>query len=279
MDNLQKHLENLLNERIKIFPYSSGKLQTQSGAEYFLKTGAPSATYQCEADGLGELARSGAISVAEVAAAGKNYILTKYIESGSKRTDFFEDFGRRLARMHRQTAPHFGFYENNFIGANRQINLAEGDEKVNWVTFYFNKRLLYQYKLAESNNLVSDRLRKGFSKLETTIEKILANSQEPPALLHGDLWAGNYLCNSQGNPVLIDPAVYYGHREADLAMTKLFGGFTQSFYRAYNQEYPLPEGWEYREDVYKLYHVLNHLNIFGRSYLSEAEYLAGKWGN
>ena len=273
MVNLQKYLENLLHERIKIFPYSSGKLQTQSGAEYFLKTGAPSAAYQCEANGLNELARSGAISVAEVVAAGDNFILTKYIENGSKRTNFFEDFGRRLAKMHRYTADFFGFPENNFIGANPQLNLAKGDEKVNWVTFYFNKRLLYQYQLAESHHLVSDGLRKGFAKLEKKIEKILENSQEPPTLLHGDLWAGNYLCDSRGAPVLIDPAVYYGHREADLAMTKVFGGFAPSFYLAYNQENPLPEGWEYRENVYKLYHVLNHLNLFGRSYLAEAEYL------
>ena len=274
MDNLQKHLENVLNEQIKIFPGTSGKLRTQSGAEYFLKSGTPSAAYPCEADGLEELARSGAISVAEAVATGNNYILTKYIERGEKRADFFDDFGCRLARMHRKTADDFGFSEDNFIGANRQINLAEGDEKGNWVTFYFNKRLLYQYKLAESNHRVSDRLRKGFSKLEMKIEKILESSRELPTLLHGDLWAGNYLCGTQGNPVLIDPAVYYGHREADLAMTKLFGGFSPSFYRAYNQEYPLPEGWEYRENIYKLYHVLNHLNIFGRSYLAEAEYMA-----
>ena len=96
-------------------------------------------------------------------------------------------------------------------------------------------------------------------------------------MLHGDLWNGNFICNRQGEAVLIDPAVYYGHREADLAMTKLFGGFSNAFYEAYHQEYPLKSGWEYREDIYKLYHVMNHLNIFGRGYLAETERILEKY--
>jgi len=101
----------------------------------------------------------------------------------------------------------------------------------------------------------------------------LAGSEEKPSLLHGDLWSGNYLCDEHGNAVLIDPAVYYGHREADLAMTKLFGGFSEKFYSAYNEEFPLKEGASYRENIYLLYHVMNHLNLFGKGYYPQAEYL------
>ena len=101
-------------------------------------------------------------------------------------------------------------------------------------------------------------------------DKIIFDDGENPALLHGDLWSGNYICDLKGHPVLIDPAVYYGNREADLSMTKLFGGFTESFYSAYMEEFPLKSGWQYREPIYKLYHVLNHLNLFGSGYLSQA---------
>jgi len=114
-------------------------------------------------------------------------------------------------------------------------------------------------------------------RLEKKMESILNDSIEPPCLLHGDLWAGNFICDENGNAVLIDPAVYYGHREADLAMTKVFGGFSREFYESYQAEYPLRPGWEYRERLYRLYHILNHLNLFGRGYLHEAESLLNKY--
>ena len=113
-------------------------------------------------------------------------------------------------------------------------------------------------------------MRKLFNKLSGKIEGIIAGSEERPTLLHGDLWSGNYLAAENGDPVVIDPAVYYGHREADLAMTKLFGGFEPAFYDAYNEANPLPHGWQERENIYKLYHVLNHLNLFGAGYYSQA---------
>jgi fructosamine-3-kinase len=109
-----------------------------------------------------------------------------------------------------------------------------------------------------------------FWKLESIYPHLMAGSEEPPALLHGDLWGGNYLCDQAGEPVLIDPAVYYGHREADLGMTRLFGGFSREFYRAYDQEFPLKPGVEQREPLYLLYHVFNHLNLFGSGYYGQA---------
>jgi len=268
---LKSQLETILNENIRGYFPTTGKLQTESGKSYFLKSGSPSRIYQCEANGLNELRKANAIGVAEVIAATDTFILTKFIERGSCRTDFHADFGRQFATMHRYQSEHFGFFEDNFIGANPQLNCATDDEKNNWPAFYFNKRLLYQFKLAEQNGYVSSRLRQHFSILESKIERILEGSEEAPTLLHGDLWPGNYISNEQGSVVLIDPAVYYGHREADLAMTKLFGGFSPAFYAAYQEENPLPDGWQYRENIYKLYHLLNHLNLFGRSYLPEVE--------
>jgi len=125
-------------------------------------------------------------------------------------------------------------------------------------------------QLAEETGNSSSELRKAIAVLENKIDEIVVDNGEKPSLLHGDLWGGNYLTNNDGFACLIDPAVYYGNREADLAMTKLFGGFDSNFYRAYNESFPLPDGYEYRENIYKLYHILNHLNLFGRGYYSQA---------
>ncbi len=273
--SLQHKLEECLGEPLSaesvgLLAYG-GVLRTLSGKRYFLKKGAASRMYRCEANGLRELALSEAISVVEAVAAGEDFVLTRYVEQGRMNADFFTDFGRSLARMHRYTASSFGFYEDNFIGANPQLNRAEGRERTDWAVFYFQKRLLFQFRLAERHGYITSAVRSDFEALEHRLPELLQGSEELPCLLHGDLWSGNFLCDSSGKVVLIDPAVYYGHREAEWAMTRLFGGFPASFYRAYQQEYPLPEGWEYRENLYRLYHLLNHLNLFGRSYLPEVE--------
>ena len=272
-------LESLLNEKIVSSASIGGgciadsrKIVTESGKVFFLKTKAgASRMFYCEADGLNELAKAQTMRVPQVIAVSDDFLLTEYISQGIRSNRFFQQFGENFARLHRYCSDKFGFYADNYIGATPQLNIPTEDEAENWTDFYFNKRLLYQYKLAESNGYVTPRLKNSFSKLESKIDLILKGSEEPPCLLHGDLWGGNYLCDENGTAVLIDPAVYYGHREADLAMTKLFGGFSDEFYESYNREYPLPEGWEYRENIYRLYHVLNHLNLFGRGYLSEVE--------
>lgn len=271
--SLKAFIESAIGENIKGNIYGNGVITTVSGHQYFLKSGVSSRTYQCEANGLQELAKANAIRIAGVISVDEHYILTEHIQQGYSSPDFHRIFGRQFAQMHRYQGSSYGFYEDNFIGANPQLNLPDEAERMDWIAFYFNKRLLYQYHLAEQNGFASPTFRSGILKLEYLIETILKDSIEPPTLLHGDLWSGNYLCDTEGNPVLIDPAVYYGHREADLAMTKVFGGFSPDFYKAYMEEFPLQEGWEYRENLYKLYHILNHLNLFGRSYLSEAEYL------
>ena len=263
-------LENKLGEKIR-YSFNGGLLQTMSGRKLFVKKGNVSDKYACEAHGLMELHRQAFLPVANVVDYGDSYIVTDYIEPQNPMRTFFERFGRELARMHKVTAVHYGFYENNYIGDNTQINVTEGDERSDWSLFYFNKRLMFQFRLAENNGYLNRSIAIGFTWLESHIKALLSVDEESPALLHGDLWHGNFICRADGRAVLLDPAVYYGHREADLAMTRLFGGFPEEFYGGYEKEYPLHPGWQHREPLYRLYHVMNHLNLFGRCYLREVE--------
>ncbi len=246
------------------------KVETADGGCYLLKSGGLYGMFPKEANGLKEIAKSRTIAVPDVIAADDDFLLLSYIQSGPISPDFFRDFAFSYAQMHRYTNGQYGFYENNYIGETKQLNIPSDKEANDWTRFFFNKRLLYQFKLAESNDYVKQEMRQAFSKIEDNIDLIIGTSKEAPSLLHGDLWGGNYIAAQGGKVVLIDPAVYYGHREADLAMTKVFGGFPPAFYQYYNEAFPLLDGWEYRENIYRLYHILNHLNLFGSSYYSEA---------
>lgn len=270
-------LEQLIGEKLEGMSSVGGGciadsriITTQSGKKYFLKQGFSNGMFHNEANGLKELARANAIRVPHVIRVSDDFLLLENIEQAAKKHDFYEEFGKQFANLHRFSSEKFGFFEDNFIGSTPQKNRPTGDEATNWPLFYWNKRLMYQLKLAEENGYADKKMRSLFSSLENKYDSILQGSEEAPALLHGDLWAGNYMSDEMGNPVLIDPAVYYGHREADLAMTKLFGGFSAVFYEAYNQTWPLKDGAERREPLYLLYHVLNHLNLFGSSYYSQA---------
>ncbi|WP_016777179.1 fructosamine kinase family protein [Anaerophaga thermohalophila] len=245
-------------------------ITTRSGRKFFLKQGFSNGMFRKEANGLKELARPGVIKVPDVIDCGDDYLILEHIEQGSKKKDFFEDLGHKLALLHRFEGEHFGFFEDNFIGSTPQENIPSEDEAHNWPLFYWNKRLMFQFRLAEKNGYADNTMQHLFALLEKVYEKILEGSEEAPSLMHGDLWGGNYMSDIKGNPVLIDPAVYYGHREADLAMTKLFGGFSAAFYRAYEETWPLQEGASERESIYLLYHVMNHLNLFGTGYYSQA---------
>ncbi len=243
-------------------------ITTSDNKQFFLKLNFNSAKdmFFKEANGLRELKKAAAIRVPEVILVDTNFILLEQINPGRKSKTFDEDFGRSFANLHRFTSEHFGFYEDNYIGSTPQKNIPDNDEKNNWIKFYFNKRILFQYRLLEKNGYADSSIKKRISLLENKIYEILKDTENIPSLLHGDLWSGNYLVDENGNACLIDPAVYYGNREADLAMTKLFGGFNSAFYKSYNEAFPLPEGYEYRENIYKLYHVMNHLNLFGGGY-------------
>lgn len=273
MTSTFQHIEKILNDEITSSTSIGGgciaqtqTISTRRGTKFFLKSGFKNGMFQCEANGLNELRKAQCIRIPEVIHVGEDFLLLQHIPSGRKNHEFFANFGKQLACLHKINNTQFGFFENNFIGATPQINLPGHS---NWIDFYFTNRLKYQYNLAEKNGYVTNELKALFKHIESTIHSILEGSNEPPALLHGDLWGGNYMVDADGEPVLIDPAVYYGHREADLAMTKLFGGFNADFYKAYEQEYPLKEGHSYREPIYLLYHVMNHLNLFGQSYLQQ----------
>jgi len=278
-EKIKARIEEKLGSKIKSFTSLSGgcisdafKVTTVDGLNYFLKYNLSISNdmFVKEANGLKELTKANAIRIPDVLSFDEDYILLEYIPTGNKSKNFFEEFGRNFAEMHKFTSNSFGFYEDNYLGSNPQKNIPNEKEKSIWANFYFNKRILYQVQLAEKLGNSTPELRKGISNLENKIEEIVGDSKEKPSLLHGDLWGGNYMVDENGNAVLIDPAVYYGHREADLGMTKLFGGFSSEFYRTYNERFPLEDGYDYRENIYKLYHVLNHLNLFGGGYYSQA---------
>lgn len=278
-EKIKLRIEEKLKTKIKSFSSLSGgcisnsyKITTTKGSIFFLKYNSTSSLnmFTKEANGLNELTKANAIRTPKVLSFSEDFILLEFILSGNKRKSFFEEFGRSFAEMHKFTNDAYGFYEHNYIGSNPQLNIPDENEKISWVNFFFNKRILYQFQLAEKLGNSTSELTKSISKLEEKVEEIIGSSYEKPSLLHGDLWGGNFMVDEQGSAVLIDPAVYYGNREADLGMTKLFGGFSSAFYKSYNEVFPLKDGYEYRENIYKLYHVLNHLNLFGGGYYSQA---------
>lgn len=173
--------------------------------------------------------------------------------------------GRQLAMMHQVQAPNYGWSSDNYIGLTPQDN----SHQIDWCIFWKKNRLAYQLKLARQNGYTG-RLQTAGQKLLEGIDTLI-DHQPVPALLHGDLWGGNIGYEPRGSPVIYDPAAYYGDRETDLAMTMLFGGFSERFYSAYNDQWPLESGYQIRRVLYNLYHILNHLNLFGEGYQRQAE--------
>lgn len=245
-------------------------LRLKSGRLYFLKQGFSGDIFHREANSLKELAKPEVIKIPEVVLVDDDFLLLECIISSRRSTDFFKQFGRQLAQLHQYKSDHYGFFEDNYIGASPQYNTVNGVESLNWEKFYWSKRLVPQYLMAKANGYVDTGFEVLFERLGENIGTILEGSEELPSLLHGDLWSGNFMVGVMGEPVIIDPAVYYGHREADLAMTKMFGGFPPDFYEAYEAIYPLKKGVEKRQPLYLLYHVLNHLNLFGMGYYNQA---------
>lgn len=246
------------------------------GLTVFVKTkqGSPG-MFEREAEGLAALAEADAIRVPAVLAVGEGVLVLEAIQSAPKCAGFAELFGEQFASLHRHQGSFFGFYSDNFIGATEQLNSRVGNGDC-WPDFFFERRLLYQVKLAARNGY-GHELQQLLLSGQRQILELLAASDELPSILHGDLWGGNYLADEQGRPCLIDPAVYFGHREADLAMTRLFGGFEAGFYRAYNEAWPLAPGHEERLHLYQLYHLLNHLNLFGMSYYGQCRQILQRY--
>jgi fructosamine-3-kinase len=198
-------------------------------------------------------------------------LLLEWIEGGIKTEIFWKLFGEQLAALHQQTGANkngdvlFGFYEDNYMGSLVQHN----DQHKEWNDFFVNARLLPQIKLATENQLLDKKHVDGFKNLFSRLPGIF--NLEKSALLHGDLWSGNFMCNEKSEPVLIDPAVYFGHRSMDLGMTTLFGGFDKIFYDVYNHHFPFPKNYREQWEICNLYPLLIHLNLFGSGYLGQID--------
>lgn len=231
--------------------------------------------FVAEAKGLSLLKSAQTIHVPEVIyqnEAGKyEFLLLEYIAEGNKTRDFWENFGRNLARLHCTSHEFFGLDHDNYIGSLPQLN----KQGLTWEEFLVLNRLDPLVRKAFDQKLLSREDIKGFERIYPKIENLLP--KEKPSLLHGDLWSGNFIVNSQGEACLIDPAVYYGHREMDMAMTKLFGGFPVDFYNFYNEENPLEKGWEKRVEFNQIYPLLVHLLLFGSSYAQQIRYILRKY--
>lgn len=197
---------------------------------------------------------------------GHQVLLLEWFDDGSRTEGFWSLFGEQLAALHRITNESFGWTEDNYMGSVPQLNSFHQT----WVSFFSTERLLPMVKRCAEKRLLN---KNHLSQFESLIKKLPAVfNEEKPSLLHGDLWSGNFLCNRASEPVLIDPAVYFGHRSVDLAMTTLFGGFRQPFYEAYHYHFPLPSNYEEQWAVCNLYPLLIHLYLFGSSYLPQIEH-------
>jgi fructosamine-3-kinase len=230
------------------------------------------AMFEAEAAGLGELAAAQALRVPQVLgcseSAGQSFLALEWIEFGARSSGSERLMGERLAAQHRVTSSAFGWHLDNTIGSTPQLNTPERD----WVRFYVERRLRFQLELAARNGQRPQLIERGALLCERA-HQFFATYRPVPSLLHGDLWGGNWATDATGQPVIFDPAVYHGDREADVAMTHLFGGFGREFYRAYEAAWPLDRDAPVRRALYNLYHVLNHLNLFGGGYQRQAQSL------
>ena len=250
----------------------------------FAKSNAPGFidNFQSEWDGLIALGSTESISVPKPIAVGtvaeRSWLVTEWIEPQPVAHEFFEQFGRQLAELHRVTAgAQIGWPRDNFLGAAVQLNTATD----NWVEFVAQNRIGYQLRWAVDQRLADAKLRRQGEAIVAAMSTLLAGRANETSLLHGDLWSGNYLFgatdeNLPGAPVIIDPAVYNGCREAEFGMLKLFGSCPPAFYDAYQSTWPLADGWQRRINVYVLYHLLNHLNMFGSGYLGQCHQVASE---
>lgn len=258
------------------------------GSSVFVKSGACAPDmFLCEAEGLAALAEAGAIPVPEVLAVDSEALVLEHIRQAPRKPGFFETFGRNFARLHRFHGPACGFGQDNYLGSTSQINQplqgawqtksGTGDGS-DWPAFFIERRLRFQVRLAAERGH-GNHLLQLLDRSEARFNELLCTAIETPSILHGDLWGGNFIADECGEACLVDPAVYFGHREADLAMTRLFGGFEPVFYKSYDEEWPLADGHEERLPVYQLYHLLNHLNLFGGGYYTQSESILQRYAN
>ena len=279
---LGKKLKQKIHFR-RVSPVSGGSINHAARVDatfgtFFLKANDAfqfPAMFEKEARGLKTLKDTALFTIPEVVLTGDEeglaFLILKFIESKSKQTNFWENFGSTLAKLHKTTSDKFGFSEDNYIGSLVQSNRQHN----RWTDFFIEERLEKQLQLAVSSGRLSANESTIFKKIYTHYESIATD--EPPALLHGDLWSGNFIAGNNGEPCLFDPAIYFGHREMDLSMTKLFGGFEVQFYESYNNEYPLSAGFDERTEIHNLYPLMVHVNLFGGSYVSQVKNILKKF--
>ena len=250
---------------------SAYRLETSQG-DYFLKynhAGRYPGMFEKEARGLKLLREPEVIPVPEVLLAGEAeeqaYLLMDYVDSAREASDLWDDFGENLAALHAVKSERFGLDHHNYMGSLYQHNNLHDD----WTEFFIVERLERQVKLAREDGNLGRSDVSGFERLYRRLDEIFPPVE--PSLIHGDLWSGNFMTDANGRACLIDPAVYFGHPEVDIAMSTLFGGFSERFYEAYNQHNPLEKGWRDRMDIYNLYPLMVHVNLFGGGYLNSVQ--------
>lgn len=270
----QQAIESIIGDRIIATSSVSGgdindafRINTATNV-FFVKSNEAlfaSDMFEKEAKGLQLIGDSQTIPVPNVvavsSASSPSFLILEWIETGHPSPVFWKNFGAQLAAMHQETAPYFGLDHANYIGSLIQPNEAESDA----VSFFINQRLVPQIELAKSRNKIDTNTINSFEQLFKKLPSILPD--EKPALIHGDLWNGNFMVGKNGEVILVDPSVSFGLREMDLAMTKLFGGFNTQFYDSYEAAFPTKSGLEKRIPIYQLYYLMVHVNLFGGGYL------------
>lgn len=263
--------DNNFGEIISSNPIGGGcinngsRLVTATGDTFFLKqnNNAADDMFIREFEGLMALRVENGPRVPEPLLHGIDFLLLEDLAPARRAADYWQSFGHQLAALHSNINSQFGFDNDNYIGSTAQDNTWNDDGFL----FFGQNRLGKQAELGLNNGYLSAQDKDQIERLIDNLNQLVP--EQPASLLHGDLWSGNAISDSDGNPALIDPAVHYGWAEADLAMTDLFGGFSDSFYDAYNEVNPLESGWRERFPIYNLYHLLNHVNLFGISYLGQ----------
>ena len=270
---IKKQIQKLIPEKITSISNigggsiaSSYQVELVNDTTLFAKYYDNSNMIEAEITGLTELSKCSNIIIPKIKYHNKNLLILEFITNINPNDQTYINYAKQLASLHQITNKHFGFKVNNYIGSTRQINTFN----TSWPEFFFNQRIMYQYKLLEENKIIDQEFKDKFIKLEECTHKLLSDQEVKASLLHGDLWSGNFFFSTNNQGVLIDPAVYYGDREVDLAMTQLFGRLPNSFYKAYSEINPISDNFEQKCILYNLYHIMNHWNIFGSSYKSQA---------